>query len=612
MQRKFSKLAKNRGIMKKIITLIIAILPLIAISQEDEYTLAMSYYNNQEYKKAAPIFWQLYKERKMKYLYDYYIISLIKAEEYNKALKIAKKEAKKHNQRAQYLITLGYVYKISGNTTKSKKEYSNAIKNMKGTIAEVNEVAQNFIRFGEFKWAEKAYIKGKKLTNYTFLYEMANLYDIWRMYDKMIDCYLDLIKENIKNYSTAKNVFTTHLYRENSGEFASILERKLIERIQKDDYFAYRKLLIWFYLQEGNIQEALIQAKAYDKKLKNGGVMTYEVGLAAQKSKKYDLAQEAFNYIINQWKHSPYYWKAKFGILNTKYNYIKNNSNPDSSELFSLAQEYLNIINELGINKKTKPILLQYCHLEAFYIHNYSKAIEILDKTIKMRELKPNEKGQFMIEKADILVAANQLWAAILLYAKVQEEFRGKEIADEAAFKKAKTYFYLGKFKWAKSQFDILKGSSTKLTANDAIYYSFFINENISEDSTQTALKLYAQADRYIFARYFDSALILIDTILTKFPMSRIIDDALWLKYKIYFEQHNYKKAVEALEKILTNYSGSILTDKALYFSGVLYQDYLHNTAKAGEYYKELLINYKDSFYISEARKRYRKIIENK
>jgi hypothetical protein len=53
-------------------------------------------------------------------------------------------------------------------------------------------------------------------------------------------------------------------------------------------------------------------------------------------------------------------------------------------------------------------------------------------------------------------------------------------LGDEVKLKKARLGYYLGNFSWAKAQLDVLKTSTSKLTANDAIELSLFISNNLS------------------------------------------------------------------------------------------------------------------------------------
>ena len=62
------------------------------------------------------------------------------------------------------------------------------------------------------------------------------------------------------------------------------------------------------------------------------------------------------------------------------------------------------------------------------------------------------------------------------------------------------------------------------------------------------------------------------------------------------------------LEELLDVYGSDILADDALFELGNIYENHLLNSDKAGEYYKKILFEHKDSLYTAEARKRYQNI----
>ena len=61
-------------------------------------------------------------------------------------------------------------------------------------------------------------------------------------------------------------------------------------------------------------------------------------------------------------------------------------------------------------------------------------------------------------------------------------------------------------------------------------------------------------------------------------------------------------------EQIIDNYGEDILADNALFYLGELYQNYLKDDEKAKAFYEKIILEYKDSTFAIEARKRYRKL----
>jgi len=166
----------------------------------------------------------------------------------------------------------------------------------------------------------------------------------------------------------------------------------------------------------------------------------------------------------------------------------------------------------------------------------------------------------------------------------------------------------MGNFSWAKAQLDVLKASTSKLTANDAMELSLFITNNSAQDSTQAALTFFARADLLFFRNQDSLALVTLDSIQSVYTFDLLIDDILFRKAKIEVRRNNHARAISFLEEIVKNFSWDLLADDALFMMGEIWQYQLNDRAKAAEAYKQILFDYSGSIYISEARKRYREL----
>ena len=108
-------------------------------------------------------------------------------------------------------------------------------------------------------------------------------------------------------------------------------------------------------------------------------------------------------------------------------------------------------------------------HIQAFYLDKHREAEDLLNEVIKMQQISPDYKAQCKLELADIMLLSGDVWEATLLYSQVEKDFKHDTIGFTAKFKNAKLYYYIGEFKWAKAQLDILKAVTSKLIANDVM-----------------------------------------------------------------------------------------------------------------------------------------------
>ena len=189
------------------------------------------------------------------------------------------------------------------------------------------------------------------------------------------------------------------------------------------------------------------------------------------------------------------------------------------------------------MNSATLNLVIEYAHLLAFNLDKTDVAIEVLKKALLTPLLKSEEWGMLKTEMADIYIYSNNPWEATLLYSQVIESNKTNSLGDEVKLKKAKLGYYLGNFNWAKAQLDVLKASTSKLTANDAMELSLLIGNNLNLDTTDIPLTMFARADLLFFQNKNDEAMLVLDGLTKMYPHHSLVDDILFRKAKIEIDE---------------------------------------------------------------------------
>jgi TolA-binding protein len=275
-------------------------------------------------------------------------------------------------------------------------------------------------------------------------------------------------------------------------------------------------------------------------------------------------------------------------------------------DLIDLEKEFESFLTEYSNTRGTAYIALELAKLEAFYLNDLTKAINILNEVVTYPGIDKNSQAEAKLNLADFYLMDNEVWEATLLYSQVDKDFKEDMLGHEARFRNAKLSYYNGDFQWAQSQFEVLKASTSRLIANDALDLSVFIMDNLALDTTSTALKLYSEADLLVFQNRFDEAFFKLDTLLKTFPQHSLEDDVLYLKAQIYKKTKSYEKSAELLQKIIENYQEEIRADNALFELAELYETHLKDIEKAKTLYERLFIDFSNSTFAVEARKRFR------
>jgi tetratricopeptide (TPR) repeat protein len=569
--------------------------------------LAQQYYADGEFEKAVVLFEKLYaQEVENEYYFDRYIDCLLELQRYDDCEKILTKLIRRRPNDVKLYIAYGRMYEQQNKEDEALKQFRKAIEQMPKERYAVIKLANAFTNLNKFDLAIETFEKGARIINDSqfFAYQLADLYRRKGDIPKMITQYLNSLETSPDRAENIKTFFQRYLSQDDIKE----LRNQLYERVQANaNAPQFVDVLAWVFLQEKDYKNALRQVRALDKQLKENGVRVYQLAQIAANDKDYDVAIDAYEYIVSQkGMESPFFLDAKQESLRCRRNKLVEGYSYTQEELKVLEQQYEYFISEFGKSRGIAPLIMELADLEAYYINNLPKAIELLTDLLKINNLPANIQGQTKLNLGDYYLMRGEIWESTLLYSQVDKAFKDDLLGNEARFRNARLSYYSGDFQWAQSQFDILKASTSKLISNDALDLSIFILENLGMDSTGASLNLYSQADLLIFQNRFDEAFQKLDSLLTLYPGNELEDDVLYSKAKVFMKKREFEKAAEMYQKILDKYPTEIRADNSLFALAELYEKQLNNKTKAKELYEKLFIDYSGSTFAVEARKRFR------
>ncbi len=575
--------------------------------------LALTYYNAKDYEKAAPLLYGVYELSNSDVYFRYYIDCLVKLERYQEAEEQIQKEIKKQKPpKPEFYVNWGHVLKVQKKTDEANAKYNQALNSIPANRVYYMNTANAFITWGEYEYAKQTYLKGREvLAPEPFSYELARIYLYLRDYEQMMEEYLDLLRQNEEQLSRVQSSLSSAMRLDIDDGLRDMFREQVLKRIQAEpDVIGYNRLLIWFFLQEKKFSNALRQSIALDRRSGSEDVSIVQLGNMALRDKDYEDANKAFEYLLGKGEDNPFFRQAFIFKLHASYMQYTTEFSKDKAKGEELTAQFEEGLNYLGVNFTTLNMIQEYAHLLAFYLDETEDAIAVLNKGLEIPRLKPEQSGMLKTEMADIYVYANDPWEATLIYSQVIEENKTNSLGDEVKLKKAKLGYYLGNFDWAKAQLDVLKASTSKLTANDAMELSLLIGNNLNLDTTAVPLTMFAKADLLFFQNKNEEAMTVLEGLMELYPYHTLVDDILFRKAKIEIEHQNYVLAAEYLEKINNEFSYDLLGDDALFMLADLYNYHLNEKEKARDLYKEMLIRHLGSIYIEESRQNYRELRE--
>jgi len=586
------------------------LVPSLAFAQERNSQLAYRYYRDKEYEAASSIFNELYQTSKSKSYFTYYITCLLKLENYSKAEKAVKKEIRKHPADQIFQIELGYIYKISGEDDKATKQYNKTIASILPNKREFITVANALRGKGEHELAIKTYEKGRKILKqeHLFHFEIANILMSQRNFKQMLDEYMIALSVTPEKLQQIQNQLQAALSQNINSDLNKILKSKLIAQVQKSqNNLIYKELLLWYYNQRKQFELAFALAQSIDLIKNNGGEKLMYLAKTANNNKDYIIAQKCYKLVVEKGPESKYYKPALIRQLESKHLALETEFDTKLEDWLSLSESYTNHFNKVKNINQSVHTLIRFANLSAFKLKDIDKATTLLKTALEIRNIRQSDKANIKLELADITLLDNKKWDAILLYSQIEQRNKNNPIGYEAKLKKAKVSYYLGELDWAKAQLNVLKGSTSKLIANDALDLSQLISDNTTLDSTYSAMKYFAEADYLIFQNDIDSANLKLNEFFKAFPGHSLSDEVHFRIYEIYNSQQRYQEAIDQLEIIIKEHPYESLAAKALYKQAKLFE--LQNRiSDSGINYKKIIVDYPESIYSVEAREHYTKI----
>ncbi len=571
--------------------------------------LARELYYKKDYEKARDIYKNLYDTYDQASYFNQYADCLILTGDLESAEKAYKSFLKKNPKNWKSHVDLAYVYQQQGDNPKALRYLNKMIKDVPDTRNAIIEVT-NLLRTRNFNdVAISLFDRGAKNPdlNYSFNLEKAYTYNSMLDFENATECYLQYLKEKPEQYEMVKNRLRTMMLYDLNGNVRDVVRMALLRKTQEEpENEEFSSLLMWYSLQEQDYDLALMQLKALDKRGKNN----YEsdilyVAQIAGDNKQYDIAIEAYDYILKKSGEGVFYVQATVGFIKNSYEKAKAEGNRDKSFYEDLSETIDYAFDKIGYTNAMMPLVLVQADILAFELGRYDDAKTLLNRTLTLGFL-PQTNAELKMKLADIYLLTDEVWDATLLYSQVEKSMKNEPIAHEARFKNAQLRYFIGEFEWANAALDVLKAATSKLVANDAMTLSLTISDNLEYDTI--ALKRIAKADYYIYQRKYDLANVVLDSVAAYNPNEVSLPNVFYRKAKIAINEGNYELADSLYKRVYEGYADSYIADEALAEDAQLLETLLNRKEEAMECYSRLFDYYTASVYVAQARKSYRRL----
>ncbi len=572
--------------------------------------LALLYFSQGEYEKAATLYQELFDQSHAQIHFDYVIQCYVALQDWKNAEKVATDQAKRFPKNAYYQVKQAVVLQKVGNAKEANEIYTKLVKKASKEYAfcmelgkacldnKVDSVARIVYENGQSKFPENAAI----------VQNLSGIYLRSGDYKKLSEAYISLLKNNGSQLDFIENQLQYVLYEQKNSSLKNTLLKDLELVISKGkDVVVFKELYIWIITQEKDFQKAIELSKDLDLELDEDGERLMELGNIALENKEFVYATDCFSFVVKKGPMADNYEIALKKLLETSYSMVfQSEKQPDLQQIIDLEAEYERAYLDLQNTSSQVDVAKNLAHIKMFYLNKPDSAIALLKKGIDNPNF-ANKKSALELELADCYLFSGDVWSANMLYASIALRYKNNDIGHTAQLQQAKIAYYTGKFLYAQALLDVLKGSTSKLIANDALSLAQLIADNTALDTSTAAMEIFARGDLLLYQKQYDEAIIRYDSVKTSFPHHSLEDEILVRKATIAGLLSDEEKRVAYLSEIEQNFPYDIYADWAL-FEIAVYLEQKGETEQAKEKFKKLMTNYSNSFYAPIARNHYREL----
>ncbi len=590
---------------------LITILLTGSVYAQTDLALARQYYSEEKYEMALEYLEKAEVNGSNNKIYSLKYNCYLALEEYKKAERYVEKSIKLSQQRNfDYFADLCYIYKIQEKYSQADKLIDDILLRVERNPGLSYGFANAFQKKGYPRIALEIFQRAEQvMPNSNYIYQKALLYGELGDIKKMFESYVAMVEVQPSYLPTVKQLLGRALQEDVDEDNLNYLKQLLIERIQAGGPETLNELLVYIFIKEKNFNGAFTQLKALDKRSGNNNQASlFNLGRVALNNEEYLTARRIFDYLVKTGKESPFYEQSIIYGLRTERERLLTMENPERDLWEALQKNYFESANLLKGSPDAGELIIDLADITAFQLDEGDTAIAMLKEILRTGYIGLEDHARAKIKLGDILLYEGDQWEAIIYYGQAEKSFESSPIGQQAKFKRAKAAYYVGDFSWAQGIFNVLKASTSKLIANDALYYSLLITDNMALDTNTEALTMFARADLMYYQKKLDSAMHILGMMEIAYLDHPIQDEVLFLEAEIYQKRGQFEKAQVPLQTIIDEHGDDILADDAQYQLAWIYENKLDRQEEAMALYRDLFTLHPDSFFSSEARRRFREL----
>ncbi len=584
----------------------------------NKYRLGKSYEQSGKLEKAKKLFEEITfaqptNSQFANSLNDVYL----KLKEYDSSINFLSERLKQIPNDVSLYGLLGSTYYISGNIEKAVETWDKGISINNSSQINYTIISNAAIQNRAFQIAIKYLNEGKsKASNPTqYSYQLAQIYSHTMAYKKAASEYVEALIHQPSQLSYIKRRMDTYL------SAVGAIDESIAIAEEKSDNNTIKELLAFLYVRNNDYNKAFEIEKELDKLKGDDGVRIYNFATLAYRSVEYEVASQAYSFLIDNYPNSRFIPNCKLGYARTleakldeEWNAIRNNWKPISEIDTSGAYKYYQIIDayksiaEFMNSELANETLFLIGKIYLNRFNNLKTAEKYFEQIIINSSLSTHY-GKANLEIAKILLKQNNLELA---KANLQNVFSSSQTdaktKDEAKFLLAQINFFQSNFAGALLTISNINKDLSNDLSNDAIQLAMVINVG-KRDSVN--LEKFANAELLTAQLNFSEA----EKVFKKLSENKnlfLINNIARFKYcEVLIAQNKFPTAIEVLKGLSETKELNIFADKSFYLLAQVYEFGIVDRELATSTYEKFLELFPNSLFIEKTQENLKRLKNN-
>ncbi len=456
--------------------------------------------------------------------------------------------------------------------------------------------------------------QGRRATEQPTLFQadLAYLYSLTGQHEKAMEEYLGLLAINERQLNYVRNRLSRSLEQEGALPAIIAVAERGVRKTPLNR--GYRELLAWLYMEAEQYPKAFNEYRAIDRLEKENGRVLFDFAQRAADASAYDIALEAFDEVLSRYPDAPVAADAQMGLAEMHQRWAektherlfdeRGNRLP-APHYEATLETYRTFLQQFPTHPYYPEVLRRIGRLQQDVFFNLGEADATLNE-VTLRYPNSQAAHQARYDLGRIALIRNDLEQARLIFARLVEQLRIGELAEQARYEQALIHFYRGEFEAAKTLVQVLDENTSTDVANDAIALKVQLLTDLGPDSLNTPLRQYGEASLMLRQRRVNEVVQRMDELLAEFGFHPLADDARFLRATAIREAGRAEEALAAFGELPLIHPDSPLADRSLFQAAEIQEQDLNDPDGAMVTYTQILTLYPGSLLLPEVRFRIR------